>query len=1075
MFSSDSLSGLNCRFRSKGSARLRRRRADRRLQVAAEVLRLEERCLMSTDILVPVPAGSDTALKNIFWNGGSDPTSGSGPASYITTVTATPTVRTITITNTSGHTIYPILEDSNSGQDPHNKKANNPGQWYDPQDYQDQEYRAYIGYQAAGGQQYLGLPTKSTIEIQVPLVFWNAENTYIGVDGQNLIPVALQGTAVVTGGAVTSFNITNGGSGYTSSQAVDFPAPPAGQGNTIAIGTAIVTNGSVTSVVVVNPGGGYTGNLTNVTTSASPPNPFTYDASSARGVAVQDGINSSWIINSGTKITGGVGLVMFYHATKSATIKADAPAQLTEFTIRDPYLGNWDDTTDATGILFNYDVSYVNDLLAPVAMEASSVPVPNQDSLTPQNYGWAGANLVYGPPTSTGSMSNLVQAFINSSAAANLGQYFGGQGWPDYYNPDGVLKIPSGANLFANSPLNGARSSYTQFGQINQWMLSSGGDAPIQVGANTNITDSTQTTFPLTFTGGVPASDPRSGPSFFANLALMLGPKTNGKYQNEVDFYIAGAQGFGPKLGTVTDYDATAGTITVSLDVSSLPTGGASLVFIKPATDYAATDITNLWYSWAQYYVDQYAGDKAYPDVQGTINAGTPNVVKLTGGIPMDLAVGWSATLTSGTGVVAAKGTTVTVLGINTKTDQVYLSQNATGAADGKYKFSPPSMLPFATGGKTGVDQITLGGVYGGYTQGAPQVKIEGGGGSGATAIAVVNKAGVITGIAITHEGTGYSASNPPTVSFSYGSAQATVTGIGRAPVSTFPITTQGQNPLNPILKFAGSVYEAMAAENAIVTYTGLNKLPPSMSLVYTTVGCDVQDLPNSVGPNAKLSTGVGSLVTTLIKSVLRGVYNYTLVPEFTGSKQNWYPVPSTETGGQKFNVYNLDPYVWFVHDVLKLSGYGFSVDDDTSDVGAPGLPGAVAGSVPTNLQMVFGSIAGVTDKNFNKNAWYTSLQWGTVTVTDVTLTPTTFDSKPATLATFALNPANKKKFWQISNPSPTTPGAFVAGGNSLSKVAIGTMVLAYGDVNKLELILTNTKLDITDATLTFTGKRGGG
>ena len=30
-------------------------------------------------------------------------------------------------------------------------------------------------------------------------------------------------------------------------------------------------------------------------------------------------------------------------------------------------------------------------------------------------------------------------------------------------------------------------------------------------------------------------------------------------------------------------------------------------------------------------------------------------------------------------------------------------------------------------------------------------------------------------------------------------------------------------------------------------------------------------------------------------------------------------------------------PFVWFVHEKLGLSGYGFSVDDDTADVGANG------------------------------------------------------------------------------------------------------------------------------------------
>ena len=43
------------------------------------------------------------------------------------------------------------------------------------------------------------------------------------------------------------------------------------------------------------------------------------------------------------------------------------------------------------------------------------------------------------------------------------------------------------------------------------------------------------------------------------------------------------------------------------------------------------------------------------------------------------------------------------------------------------------------------------------------------------------------------------------------------------------------------------------------------------------------------------------------------------------------------ERGGQDFNVFNLDPFVWFVHVKLGFSGYGFSVDDDKADIGSDG------------------------------------------------------------------------------------------------------------------------------------------
>src|SRR5262249_36520125 len=60
----------------------------------------------------------------------------------------------------------------------------------------------------------------------------------------------------------------------------------------------------------------------------------------------------------------------------------------------------------------------------------------------------------------------------------------------------------------------------------------------------------------------------------------------------------------------------------------------------------------------------------------------------------------------------------------------------------------------------------------------------------------------------------------------------------------------------------------------------------------------------------------------------------------------NWYPDPAKPTPGATldtgagpraidFGVYNLNPYVWFVHTQLKMSGYGFSLDDDVANTTA--------------------------------------------------------------------------------------------------------------------------------------------
>ena len=84
----------------------------------------------------------------------------------------------------------------------------------------------------------------------------------------------------------------------------------------------------------------------------------------------------------------------------------------------------------------------------------------------------------------------------------------------------------------------------------------------------------------------------------------------------------------------------------------------------------------------------------------------------------------------------------------------------------------------------------------------------------------------------------------------------------------------------------------------------------------------------------------VTAMIRDMIKSVLRGVSDFTKYPDNVddhGNHLSWYPDPSTNRGKQGFNVFNLDPFVWFVHVQLGFSGYGFSVDDDTADVGAGG------------------------------------------------------------------------------------------------------------------------------------------
>ena len=90
-----------------------------------------------------------------------------------------------------------------------------------------------------------------------------------------------------------------------------------------------------------------------------------------------------------------------------------------------------------------------------------------------------------------------------------------------------------------------------------------------------------------------------------------------------------------------------------------------------------------------------------------------------------------------------------------------------------------------------------------------------------------------------------------------------------------------------------------------------------------------------NVGPNflPNQNPAIQSTITNEIKSALRGVPDFT--SQLYSNPSQWYPDPALATGGQDFNVFNLDPFIWFIHQQLGLSAYAFALDDDIGDVGA--------------------------------------------------------------------------------------------------------------------------------------------
>jgi hypothetical protein len=523
---SDRLSGFKHRFRSNDRASLRRRRANRRSQLAAEVMRLEERWMLSTLSGNQIPRAQvaknvDTPVTDIFWNGGV-PATGSPwnldpnykDKSFLPP--AAPTggaMKTVTLTNNSPEMIYPFIRGENIGKDPN---ANPGNQYYDPLDVTGQEYREYIGYQIGSGEfagTYIGLPSKASITFQVPLVLWDGDNMYIATDPNYLT-------------------------------ATDIP-------------------------------------YVNV---------YNYNQNATISIAKYTGQNSTeWVTNTSNYPPGYTPVVVFYRTGTPKTVLPAAPAQLLEWTFRDPYLKKFINDPLQTYPLLNYDASYVNNLTAPVSMEANNVPIyygNNLDENMPPTY--YRPRYAYGWNPTDGNATQFetpIKNFVENTKGtkAYIGAYFGNKGWPEYYNPNPKdVVIPSGANVFLNSPLTNQRSPYDQ----NYYLLTStsNGAGPIRLAS-----------IGATYAEGKIIH-------FSVNYRSQLQTLKNFIETKKTLVLQSASQKDYPVGTEVTGVNPEDLTITLEKSHTGRVDGGV-YDFGSPVDDYAVTDITKLWYSWANYYV----------------------------------------------------------------------------------------------------------------------------------------------------------------------------------------------------------------------------------------------------------------------------------------------------------------------------------------------------------------------------------------------------------------------------------------------------------------------------------------
>lgn len=402
---------------------------------------------------------------------------------------------------------------------------------------------------------------------------------------------------------------------------------------------------------------------------------------------------------------------------------------------------------------------------------------------------------------------------------------------------------------------------------------------------------------------------------------------------------------------------------------------GSPYVFAGGPSSYVATKLINLWYAWADYYVQNVGATTVTStgSTTGTNSLQDPNALILSGlSDTSQLKVG---SVVSGPNIAENRVSDAQVLigGTGYKAGDVLTVAGGT-------TISPfgPAMIKVlgvnASGALTAIDVIQ-GGSY--STIPAGPVSVTGGAGSGATINLTISNT-TITNIlsatsvqlsnAVLTSATGtYTFSKPlPIVRSSdapaFGDPANTLTFDG-----TFT-APYGETPL----AFAQTVYDVMS---------GFSKIPPSgaklslsAQLLSYCIGCNI----GSFAGNAIVPVLRQDQLRDELKSIMRGVSNFQTYPEFGTvadplSTSQWYPNPASELTGALLdgtqttsNVFNLNPYVFFVHRVLGMNGYGFSVDDDTADVGSLG----------SNLQVAFGSTAATapgTSQSLSNLNYYTS------------------------------------------------------------------------------------------------------
>ncbi len=259
----------------------------------------------------------------------------------------------------------------------------------------------------------------------------------------------------------------------------------------------------------------------------------------------------------------------------------------------------------------------------------------------------------------------------------------------------------------------------------------------------------------------------------------------------------------------------------------------------------------------------------------------------------------------------------------------------------------------------------------------------------------------------------------------------AGITGTG-GPVGDGVASSGGNWSPADALQFAQTVYDVMQTMSLLVDPT--TQASRSASLLGYVIGGNTGSFVINQGfePTTHRDTLLPDQRTALqlrdeIKSLLRGVYDFNAIQD----ESQWYPNPATPTAGATLNgtavtfgIYNLDPYVWFVHDVLHNSSYGFSFDDDVANAQAASstLQIAVGGNSYTAPNPQAPNVLP------NPEAFSPFAQWGTQQsqgYIDTTSPPAIQNATAGQITISGLSQATVARL-TASKPGVDHPGAFI-------------------------------------------------